>query len=113
MSWASRISKGIAIAGVLAVAAVAWAGSSGSVPGPYPIKKGERSPGQVTFNHSTHMKAETARCADCHPALWKESVPEEPMTHKRFRKGEQCGACHDGNKAFGMKECAKCHEKKG
>jgi c(7)-type cytochrome triheme protein len=26
--------------------------------------------------------------------------------------GEWCGACHDGDKAFGADECEKCHVEK-
>ena len=36
------------------------------------------------------------------------------MTMKDMEAGKGCGACHNGTKAFGVKDaasCAKCHKK--
>jgi c(7)-type cytochrome triheme protein len=36
------------------------------------------------------------------------------MTMKDMEAGKFCGACHNGTKAFGVKDaasCAKCHKK--
>jgi c(7)-type cytochrome triheme protein len=29
---------------------------------------------------------------------------------ERMKKGELCGACHDGSKAFAVDECTSCHQ---
>ena len=31
------------------------------------------------------------------------------ITEKDVREGRYCGACHDGNTAFGVMECTRCH----
>jgi c(7)-type cytochrome triheme protein len=30
---------------------------------------------------------------------------------KDMEAGKSCGACHNGTKAFAVKDCAKCHKK--
>jgi c(7)-type cytochrome triheme protein len=33
-----------------------------------------------------------------------------PIVHATMEKGEQCGMCHDGKKAFALDEdCTFCH----
>lgn len=63
--------------------------------------------GKVVFNGSTHAKD---KCNVCHPAMWK-MVKGEKMTMAEMKAGKKCGACHNGKKSFGLKDCAKCHKK--
>jgi len=36
----------------------------------------------------------------------------DAITMKDINEGKFCGTCHkDGGKAFGTKDCAKCHKK--
>jgi c(7)-type cytochrome triheme protein len=35
----------------------------------------------------------------------------DTMTMKDMEAGKFCGACHNGTKAFAVKDCAKCHKK--
>jgi c(7)-type cytochrome triheme protein len=81
-----------------------------------PIQKSPDSPGQVTFNHSTHvgMQAKTD-CTACHPKAFrilKADAGKRPaITHEAMDKGAYCGACHDGKKAFALKDdCTNCHK---
>lgn len=73
------------------------------------------SPGKVTFNHGTHVDEARPSCTTCHPALFRilpKGSPRPPVaiTHTAMDKGESCGACHDGKKAFALAEdCTLCH----
>jgi len=75
------------------------------------LAKAEKSPGQVTFRHKTHVKPEAADCTVCHPKMWsmKKGAKKPEITHKAMKKGEYCGKCHEGKKAFGLDECDNCH----
>jgi c(7)-type cytochrome triheme protein len=67
--------------------------------------------GKVVFDGGVHK---AAKCAECHPALFKMKKGSTMMTMKDMEAGKACGACHNGTKAFGVKDaatCAKCHKK--
>ena len=64
--------------------------------------------GKVVFSGDAHK---AAKCAECHPALFKMKKGADVMTMKDMEAGKACGACHNGTKAFAIKECAKCHKK--
>ncbi|MDA8423890.1 MAG: cytochrome c3 family protein [Nitrospiraceae bacterium] len=67
--------------------------------------------GKVVFDGKAHAKA---KCNECHPALFKMKKGATTMTMKDMEAGKGCGACHNGAKAFGVKDtssCGKCHKK--
>lgn len=67
--------------------------------------------GKVVFDGDKHK---VNKCNDCHPAVFKMKKGTAKMTMKEMQEGKQCGTCHNGTKAFGVKEadsCAKCHKK--
>jgi c(7)-type cytochrome triheme protein len=69
--------------------------------------------GKVVFDGKTHAD-KGAKCADCHPGLFKMKKGGDAMTMKDMEAGKYCGACHNGTKAFAVKDaasCAKCHKK--
>ena len=69
--------------------------------------------GKVVFDGATH-KAKGLGCKDCHPALFAMKKGGAVLTMKDMEAGKNCGACHNGTKAFGVKDaasCAKCHKK--
>ncbi len=70
--------------------------------------------GKVVFDGKVHAE-KGLKCADCHQSgLFKMKKGADVMTMKEMQAGKFCGACHNGTKAFGMKEtadCAKCHKK--
>jgi c(7)-type cytochrome triheme protein len=79
------------------------------------------SPGQVTFNHATHVDDASPSCTACHPRQFSMLDAERArrglaqgrvaITHERMQKGKQCGACHDGKKAFAIEDdCTGCHQ---
>src|SRR5574337_710097 len=67
--------------------------------------------GKVTFSGDAHK---TFKCNDCHPAVFKMKKGADKMTMKDMNAGKQCGTCHNGTKAFDVKDkanCDKCHKK--
>ncbi len=92
---------------IVAVAAVAFA-----VP-PTKTLEFESKMGKVTFSGKVHAD-KGLKCADCHPAVFKMKKGADAMTMKDMNEGKFCGHCHNGTKAFSVKEaanCAKCHKK--
>ena len=77
------------------------------------IARSADSPGEVAFNHSTHVDQEKPECTSCHPKqfrILKANAGRRPITHAEMEKGRACGACHDGKKAFGLQDdCTPCH----
>jgi c(7)-type cytochrome triheme protein len=69
--------------------------------------------GVVTFDGSTHKNAGLT-CADCHnPEIFpKMKMGTVKITMKDLLAGKYCGRCHDGKKAFLIKDnCTRCHHK--
>jgi c(7)-type cytochrome triheme protein len=75
------------------------------------MTKGADSPGQVTFNHATHVDMEKPACADCHSQRFRilktTALPAKIDMHDE----QHCGSCHDGKKtSFNVTEdCETCH----
>ena len=68
--------------------------------------------GKVVFSGDAHAKA-GLKCNDCHPAIFKMKKRGDVITMADINAGKFCGTCHkEGGKAFGTKDCAKCHQKK-
>ena len=81
------------------------------------IPTAEASPGVVTFRHSSHLDAKQANCALCHTQrfrILKVNVSTPVSAPARDFHGDQsCGACHNGEKSFSVKEdCQLCHQEK-
>jgi c(7)-type cytochrome triheme protein len=79
------------------------------------IQKSADSPGQVVFHHAAHVGMQARpSCTACHPKafpiLKSSAARRPPITHASMDKGGQCGACHDGKKAFSLQDdCTNCH----
>jgi c(7)-type cytochrome triheme protein len=70
------------------------------------------SKGPVLFSHETHVNTQKAKCAVCHPKIFKLKK-EAKMTKAEHGENKYCAICHDGKKAFGLTaeaDCAKCHK---
>jgi c(7)-type cytochrome triheme protein len=63
--------------------------------------------GKVVFNGATHAQ-KGLTCADCHPGLFPMKKGGLTLTMKDMEAGKGCGACHNGTKAFSVKEAANC-----
>ncbi len=67
------------------------------------------SPGVVTFSHDRHIDT-GARCSTCHPRRFTMRPPAAGGHMQRIRRGEECGACHDGRTSFtAARDCGLCH----
>ncbi len=78
------------------------------------IERGTDSPGQVLFNHSTHVDSDKPECTSCHPRdfriLKADAGKTNRIVHDNFEKGRQCGRCHNGKAAFAIEaDCTNCH----
>lgn len=71
-----------------------------------------KAAGKVTFDGKVHAD-KGLKCAACHPSLYKMKPPFDKITMADLHAGKSCATanCHDGKKAFGVKECSKCHGK--
>jgi c(7)-type cytochrome triheme protein len=77
----------------------------------------EASPGEVTFRHSSHLDAKQANCAQCHNQRFRilKASMHRPATAgaRDLHSAQFCGACHDGEKSFSVKQdCQLCHQEK-
>jgi c(7)-type cytochrome triheme protein len=65
--------------------------------------------GNVTFPHAAHI--EMFGCRECHPDLFVAKRDANKATMEEMESGKSCGACHDGEGAFGVAEdCESCHQ---
>ncbi len=100
--------KRLVIAGLLLMN-MAWAGSVLAVPAHRSLTWPDGQNGPVTFRGKTHRQG----CSECHqrgifPVMRQGA---ETITMKKIDAGTQCGACHNGQKAFGsINNCARCHQ---
>jgi c(7)-type cytochrome triheme protein len=66
--------------------------------------------GDVTFTHSKHG----LNCKGCHPKIFIKKSNSNKVSMQAMEQGKFCGACHDGDKIFSVKEnCLSCHDKAG
>ena len=69
----------------------------------------EKSTGNVAFSHKFHTTAYS--CSDCHTPLFQTTRSKTKVSMEEMEKGKSCGACHDGQSAFSVKEkCEVCHK---
>ncbi len=62
----------------------------------------------VNFDHRSHMKG--LDCKECHPGIFLMKKGAQRITMAEINKGEYCGACHNGKRAFSAEKCDKCHK---
>ncbi len=98
----------------LAATALMLAGSSAAeqlrLP-PDRVYKSDGSPGKVIFSHEFHT-AVADKCTACHMQLFRMLRPTHRVTHAEMDAGKSCGACHNGQVAFGPTDpagCNRCH----
>jgi c(7)-type cytochrome triheme protein len=69
--------------------------------------------GTVVFDGTAHKNAGLA-CSDCHNAEMFPKMKQGTVkiTMNELYAGKYCGRCHDGKKAFAIKDnCTRCHHK--
>ena len=69
---------------------------------------------KVTFNGKSHAD-KGLKCTECHPNPFpNKRSAAGTYTMEKMNKGENCGICHNGTKAFKTSDpanCTKCHKK--
>ncbi len=98
-----------------AVVLYAGIGTVYAVPSGKTISFAGKGAGDVVFDGRNHADR-GAKCATCHPGLFKMKKGASPMTMRDMESGRSCGSCHNGRQAFAVNEssnCAKCHNNKG
>jgi len=69
--------------------------------------------GTVTFDGKVHAD-KGLKCTDCHVKIFQMKKGADKMSMAAINKGEFCGVCHNGTKAFKASDpanCKKCHKK--
>jgi len=62
------------------------------------------------FRHWSHRIR--FRCSACHTDVFQLRAGTDTLSMAAMRRGEACGACHDGGTAFAtndVSECGRCH----
>ncbi len=101
---------------VLAILVVmlAVAGAAYAVPSGRTLEFEPKGAGKVVFSGKVHAD-KGLKCADCHASgVFKMKKGADAITMEAMREGKFCGHCHNGTKAFSVKDaadCAKCHQK--
>ena len=85
-----------------------------AVPAGKTVEYDGKGAGKVVFGGKVHAD-KGQKCADCHQSgLFKMKKGADVLTMKDMNDGKFCGSCHNGTKAFSVKDaagCAKCHKK--
>lgn len=101
---------GIGLVFLLALGLLAETGSARVGGGD--IKYPSKDAGDSLFSHEVHVAKAGGSCRACHPDFYVTREKAKPVTMEQMQKGQSCGACHDGKKAFTVKEsCERCHHK--
>lgn len=68
--------------------------------------------GKVIFDGKVHSD-KGLKCNDCHTKVFAMKKGTVKITMADMNAGKNCGACHNGTKAFSAKDaanCGKCHK---
>jgi c(7)-type cytochrome triheme protein len=98
---------------MIAAAAFAFIGSALAVPAGQKVEYAGGPMGKVTFDGKVHAD-KGQKCDACHTKVFQMKKGSAKITMAAMNKGENCGTCHDGTKAFKSsdpKACATCHKK--
>ena len=66
----------------------------------------------VIFSHEKHVKGKGLKCVGCHYQIFQMAQGSYKMDMTKITKGDFCGKCHNGQKAFYVKDqknCTRCH----
>ncbi len=67
----------------------------------------------VIFSHEEHVNVKELKCSACHNHTFQMGKDEDKMDMSKMTKGLFCGHCHNGTKAFDVKDkanCGRCHK---
>jgi c(7)-type cytochrome triheme protein len=66
----------------------------------------------VVFSHRKHVTEHGLKCSGCHYQIFEMAQGSYKMNMDKITKGDFCGKCHNGQKAFDVKDknnCSRCH----
>jgi c(7)-type cytochrome triheme protein len=66
----------------------------------------------VVFSHDKHVNGQGLKCTGCHYQIFQMAQGTYKMDMSKITKGDFCGKCHNGQKAFDVKDprnCTRCH----
>jgi len=66
----------------------------------------------VVFSHEKHVNEKGIKCTGCHYQIFQMTQGSNKIDMSKITKGDLCGKCHNGQKAFGAKDeknCVRCH----
>jgi c(7)-type cytochrome triheme protein len=69
--------------------------------------------GMVVFKHESHVSYKGFKCSDCHYQTFQMGGTSYKIEMSALTKGAFCGKCHDGKRAFDVKDansCKRCHQ---
>ncbi len=98
---------------MVVAAAVAFFGIAVAAPPGQTVEFAGGPMGKVVFDGKTHAD-KGAKCNDCHTKIFQMKKGSTKITMAAMNKGENCGVCHNGEKAFASsdpKNCKTCHKK--
>lgn len=67
---------------------------------------------RVVFSHERHVQGKGLNCSGCHYQIFLMARGANKIDMTKITKGEFCGKCHNGQKAFDVndkKNCSRCH----
>ncbi len=65
----------------------------------------------VVFSHDAHVGRAALKCKDCHNHLYTTVGGHQKSYMAEMIKGQSCGACHNGKRAFTVRAtCERCHQ---
>ncbi len=67
----------------------------------------------VFFSHAKHVEDAKEKCSACHYHVFQMEQNSDKMDMSKINKGMFCGICHNGVRAFDVKDqanCEKCHK---
>ena len=106
--------KKLLVLALVVIVSLAMAVAAFAVPAGKTVEFDGKGAGKVVFDGKMHAD-KGLKCADCHQSgLFKMKKGGDVLTMKDMDAGKNCGACHNGTKAFDVKDkagCAKCHKK--
>jgi c(7)-type cytochrome triheme protein len=89
-------------------------GIAGSKIGGDDITYNPKGAAKVVFQHEYHVNVKGMKCNNCHYQKFQmRGNSAYAMDMGTLTKGQFCGSCHDGTKAFDVKDaanCGRCHK---
>lgn len=114
LTWRSTLALIVAVGLIAFFGAIMLQKAWAQLKGPADFEFADGAQGKVVFSHEKHL-APGGKCTDCHTKLFKMAKGKRSSFKMAdLNNGQACGACHDGKKAFSVKEaanCNKCHKK--